>query len=317
MRLPQYLDGLALGHINGTAQLAFLLDRGVSVSLDANWMLGPAAGAAAAALAAERTRQHGLALVVARHMAHAGRIGAYTETMARRGIVALAFCNSPKHGHFVAPPGGRRGRVSSNPIAFAFPTGGEVVSADFATSAMPEGVIRLLRDRGQQAPEGTLLDGEGRATTDPNTFYAEPPGTALPLGGTLMGHKGFALGLMVEVLAGTLAGDAIEDSALKGNNLALIGIDPVATPAGDGFVRLAEELVAYVKSSEPVQAGVDVLVPGEKEQRQRALRRRSGIPIDDFTWGAIAERAARVGYELPPAAGVEASGATKRVVSHE
>jgi uncharacterized oxidoreductase len=242
---------------------------------------------------------HGMALVILRHAGHAGRIGAYTELMARRDVVGLAFCNSPISGHYVAPPGAREGRLATNPISYAFPAPGSPVVADFATSTMPEGAVRLLRDRGQAAPPDVLLDARGSPTADPHALYANPRGSLLPLGGARSGHKGFSLGLLVEVLAGTLAGDAVRDRSLRGNNLSFIGIDVRATPAGEAYPDLVDELVAYVRSAAPIDPERPVLIPGEKERNTRAARSAAGIPVDDFTWRQIAERAARVGYTLP------------------
>lgn len=300
MRLPQYLDAMASGQIDPAANISTVLDRGAVVTLDAHWMLGPAAGDIAARLAAERVRRHGIAMIILRHAAHVGRIGAYTESLAAEGIVGLAFCNSPIHGHYVPPPAAREGRLATNPIAFAIPTANGKISADFATSTLPEGVVRLLRDRRKPAPEGALLDAAGEPTTDANAFYADPPGTILPLGGRLSGHKGFALALLVEVLAGTLAGDLTTDRALKGNNLTLIGIDPGVTSAAGAFTDLTQNLVTYIRSARPINEGDTVMVPGDKETRTRLERAQTGIPVDDFTWQQIVDRARHVGIELAP-----------------
>jgi uncharacterized oxidoreductase len=47
-----------------------------------------------------------------------------------------------------------------------------------------------------------VLDGHGRSTTDPEVFYANPPGAILPIGG----HKGSGLSFFCEILAGSLTG---------------------------------------------------------------------------------------------------------------
>ncbi|MDB5058285.1 MAG: dehydrogenase [Chloroflexi bacterium] len=299
MRLPQYLDAIEAGEIDVDAPITPVLDRGSIVAFEANHAFGPVAGMAAAQVAAERAQSHGLSLVVMAHAGHAGRIGAYTGAIAEQGVLALAFCNSPVYGHFIAPPGSRTGRLATNPIAYGFPTLEGPVVADFATGSMPEGVVRLLRDRGNPAPPDMMLDARGEPTTDAGSLYTDPPGVILPLGGARNGHKGFALGLLVEVLAGTLAGDKITDPNLRGNNLTFICIDVRATPAAPHFQELAAELVAYVHAAAPIREDGRVMVPGEKEQRTRAERLRSGIPVDSFTWEGIASRAARLGVPLP------------------
>ncbi|GIT30031.1 MAG: hypothetical protein Ct9H300mP1_20770 [Planctomycetaceae bacterium] len=107
--------------------------------------------------------------------------GAYVQLAADRGLVALATCNSPIHGHFVLPAGGRQGRLATNPIAYAFPTDGDPILADFSTSVTPEGKIRVYRNRGESLPEGWVQDAEGQPTTDPDRFYGPPRGGILPL----------------------------------------------------------------------------------------------------------------------------------------
>ena len=73
---------------------------------------------------------------------------------------------------------------------------------DIATSATAEGKIQVARNKGETLPPGQVLDGAGAPTTDPERFYAEPPGAILPFGG----HKGSGLSFFCEVLAGYLAG---------------------------------------------------------------------------------------------------------------
>src|SRR5690349_15431834 len=79
MRLPQYLDLVDQRQIDPLAQTTTVADHGQVVFLDGHYAFGPVAAMAGATLAAERAGAHGVALVVLRHIGHAGRIGAYTE----------------------------------------------------------------------------------------------------------------------------------------------------------------------------------------------------------------------------------------------
>ena len=165
------------------------------------------------AVGAERAIREGIAIareertacVITRSCNHVGRLGAWVQIAADEGMLALATCNSPIHGHFVLPWGGREGRLATNPIAYAVPTGGDPVVADFSTSVAPEGKIRFYRNEGKSVPDGWILDADGKPTNDPNAFYGPPRGGILPLGAGA-GHKGFAVGLLVEILGSALAG---------------------------------------------------------------------------------------------------------------
>ena len=87
--------------------------------------------------------------MITRHCNHVGRLGAYVQHAAEEGMLAIATCNSPIHGHDVLPWGGRDGRLGTNPIAYAVPTGDLPVVADFSTSIAPEGKIRVPPQRGE------------------------------------------------------------------------------------------------------------------------------------------------------------------------
>src|SRR2546423_1027737 len=120
---------------------------------------------------------------------------------------ARAFVNAGRLGYQIAPFGGIDGRISTNPIAFAAPRRqGDPIMLDMTTSVVAEGKIRLAINQGKSVPEGWIIDPEGNPTTDPNAFKADPPGAILPLGGPAGAHKGFGLGIMVDLLAGTLSG---------------------------------------------------------------------------------------------------------------
>src|SRR5208283_5738186 len=122
-----------------------------------------------------------------------------------------------------------------------------------------------LRPTRANVPEGCLLDGQGQPTTDPQAFYASPPGAILPLGG----HKGFALGVIVEVLAGALSGGSCSRPGTKAvsNNLLAIVIDPPRLRARADFDQDLADFTAWVKSARTVAPDGEILMPGEPEHR--------------------------------------------------
>ena len=212
-------------------------------------------------------------------------------------MLALGTCNSPIHGHFVLPWGGREGRLGTNPIAYAVPTGGDPVVADFSTSVAPEGKIRFYRNEGKSVPDGWILDADGKPTNDPNAFYGPPRGGILPLGAGA-GHKGFAVGLLVEILGSALAGLSSRDPERFGNGVCFIVVDPSAFCPLEEFRRLMDETVAYIKSSPPAPGFDEVLVPGELEFRTRRQRQETGIPVDPATLESMREHGARLGVDV-------------------
>ena len=108
---------------------------------------------------------------------------------ARQGILIFikeqkTFANTDGAAQRVAPVGGKRPRLGTNPLCIGVPGGKDgPFILDFGTSATAEGKVRVKRIAGDEVPPGWILDPDGHPTTDPNQLYGEPPGTILPMGG--------------------------------------------------------------------------------------------------------------------------------------
>jgi uncharacterized oxidoreductase len=298
IRIPQYVNEIRKGEIHPAAPVVVARETETTAAVDCGWNFGQVGAMRAMEVAVAKARQHHTACVVAQRCGHIGRLGAFTEFAARHGFLALGFCNSPLHGHFVLPWGGREPRLATNPISFAFPAGsGDPIVADFSTASSPEGKIRVYRDRKKALPEGWIVDAEGKPSTDPASFYGPPMGAILPFGRE-SGYRGFALGLLVEVMGGALAGLNITVDQ-PGNGVGFIVIDASAFMPGEHFYELIEEMRRYVKSSKPAEGCEEVLMPGEPEARTSRERKQQGIPLDEATWEAILNSAHSLGVEWP------------------
>ena len=294
LRVPQYLDELQSGEIDGRARPVVTHRSDAFAVVDGRRAFGQVAALYAVEVATAGAAACGIGLATVCRAGHAGRIGSYVERIASTGSLALAFCSGPRGGHRVAPYGGVEGRLATNPIAFGFPGDRGPVVADFSTSTVPEGAVRRLRELGLAAPEGSLQDPDGIATTDPSVLYRDPPGTIRPLGGETFGHKGYALGLLVEVMTTVLAGEYAGDTSRFGNNLTLLVL------AGDERVAAAgSALAAYVRSSRPADATRPVLLPGEPERRARD--RGTDVDVDLPVWNALVALAHRHSVPIPEA----------------
>jgi LDH2 family malate/lactate/ureidoglycolate dehydrogenase len=209
--------------------------------------------------------------------------------------VGLAVCNGSPSGHWVAAFGGREGRISTNPIAMAWPVeGAHPVVADFSTAVTAEGVVRVHRDQGRRVPDGTLRDAAGRPTDDPAALYDEPRGAIQPLGGPL-GYRGTALALFVEVLTTLLNGDRVADTERKGTDMTMLAIAPQA-----GFGALASDLSAHIRSSIPLAPEAPVQMPGDREWA-RAASAPTSVRLATATWEALRRAAAAAGLDMPSA----------------
>jgi uncharacterized oxidoreductase len=292
IRIPQYLAEIESGIIDPGAEPEIVQTGAARLTVDGRRGFGQVVGMLMVEALVPVARATGIAMANGRHLGHTGRIGAYPEALAQAGLVGLAVCNGSPSGHWVAPFGGRDRRISTNPIAMSWPVDGQApVVADFSTATAPEGVIRVLRDRRAEAPEGYLRDAEGRPSRDPNVLYALPGGAIQPLGGAL-GYRGTALALFVEVLTTMLNDDAVDDRSRKGTDMTLVAIAPQP-----GFERLARGLSDHVRASPPLDPDRPVLMPGDREQA--AAETGALIRVDGPTWAAVVSAARRARLDVP------------------
>jgi uncharacterized oxidoreductase len=285
IRLPQYVAEILNGETDPVGRPVRRSAGPGRTELDAARSFGQVAGVEAADLAEAAAKATGLGLVTVHEAGHTGRIGAYAEQLGERGCLAVVVCSGARMGHRVAPFGGREARLATNPIAFGIPSSSDPIVGDFSTAVAPEGVIRVLRNLGMPAPDGTLLGPDGLPTTDPSVLYEDPPGTILPLGGMQLGHRGFGLGLLVEALATLLARDETDDEQRKGSNLAVLAISVDAE-----FASRTDRLIEYARSAEPIDPAVPVMLPGEREYRMR--RQSQSVLVDQRTWDQVTTFAA-------------------------
>jgi LDH2 family malate/lactate/ureidoglycolate dehydrogenase len=186
--------------------------------------------------------------------------------------------------------------LGTNPIAFAVPAGSfPTLVADFSTSSVAEGKVRIALRKGESVPHGWLIDRDGMATTDPNGLYEG--GSILCFGD----HKGYALSLLVEVLGGILSGadtPAFPDYRYMHNGVFLLAIQPEFFRPGDSYREAVDYLFAAVKGALPAHGSPGALIPGEPELHQKSIREQHGVPVDANTWAELVEVARDLSVSL-------------------
>jgi uncharacterized oxidoreductase len=289
--LRGYLAAIARGDLRLNQRLAVARDAGSLLVLDGSHGVGAVMGHAAMELGIARALRDGFSLVALRDSHHIGRIGAWAEQCAAAGLVSMHFVNVPAHAA-VAPFGGTRARLGTNPFAAGFPrAGAPPIIVDFATSRWAVGKVQVARRKGAAVPLGILLDATGRETADAAALYGPPPGALLPFGE----HKGFGLALACELLAGAVTGGLTQNgtpSEAITNSMLSVILSPAAL-GGAAYPQRLEALVTWV-TAEAEDAG-HVLLPGEPEERRRERLLADGITLDPVTWADMVEAAASVG----------------------
>lgn len=239
-----------------------------------------------------------MAAVGVKRSGHIGRLADYVEMASAQNMIALLFVNASGAGQWMAPWGGREPRLSTNPLAFACPAGTTPpISLDIATTTAPEGKVRVKRNRREPVPLGWIIDAQGEPTTDPEALYRAPRGTLLPMAG----HKGYALALMVEILAGILgrAGHVCAQPGPDFNGLFIIVLDIAHFLPPGVFQAEVDDLARYLRSSALAPGFSRILTPGEAEVLTERERAAKGIFIEEETWTQIVTAAHQLGVAGP------------------
>jgi uncharacterized oxidoreductase len=305
MRVPQYVSFLREGRLFAGAELTVLRETPAILAADAHWGLGQVQAYRVLERLAAKANAVGIAGGTLRQCGHIGRLGEYAEWAARRGLALFATVNSHGSGQRVAPPGGTKGRISTNPICLGAPTPTDPLILDFSTSACAEGKVRVAFQKGEPVPDGWLLDATGEPCTSPATLYGDPPGSLLPFGG-LQAYKGFGLGLLLDALAGGLSGGecsrADRPMLGRGNGVVFVVWDLDAFGGREHFLAEVGGLADFVRCT-PRRPGVDAItLPGDPERAVRRQRTVEGIPIADGTWLLLTRLADELKVPVPQVA---------------
>lgn len=296
--IPAYIRHLQAGLVVPNTRAKLVKDDGATLMFDGGRGYGRCVAGEAMTAAIARCRQTGVVALTLANAHHIGRVGAYGELATAAGLVSLHFVNVADHRAIVAPFRGTDARFVTNPVCIALPGTDRQppLLLDMATSAIAMGKVRVARNEGKPVPEGVLIDSAGQPTRDPNVMYREPHGALRPFGG----HKGYALAVVTELLAGALSGGPTIQPAnprMGGtiNNMLAVLIDPARLAGVDWLRREIDGFVDYVKASPPADPDEPVLVPGDPERIARAERSRTGIVVDATTWEEILQAGEQVG----------------------
>jgi LDH2 family malate/lactate/ureidoglycolate dehydrogenase len=251
-----------------------LRETAVSLAFDGGNNVGMLVLFHAAKAAIKKAATHGIALVSVTDAWMSGRSAYYVEMIAKAGLVAI---HTAAASPLVAPPGGIRSVLGTNPIAIAVPSSRGPIVLDMGTSAYMMTEVMLRERLGELLPEGVAIGPGGEPTTDPALARR---GALLPFGG----YKGFGLALMMQAL-GLLAGAS--SGAESDYGYLFIAFSPELIGPADAFERQVTELVERIKAT-PRQPEVDeIRIPSERAFRTRERLRVEGLEIDRLVLDAL------------------------------
>ncbi len=272
-RIEGCLRTLKAGKVVPHAEPTVAEGTGAIVRVDAGGGFANLAFARGLPALVHRARTLGMAAMVVNDCTHFSALWPEIEDITAEGLAGLAMCPSYST---VAPAGGARPLLGTNPFAFGWPRPGRPPYVfDFATSVAARGEIELRRRAGEPLPEGWAIDADGQPTTDAEAALG---GAMLAFGG----HKGSALSTMIELLAGAMIGDFTSDEALDflgSTSIAprhgelVLAFDPArfAGGRGDPFER-AERFLGAIE-------GQGARLPGQRRFEARSRSLKDGIAL--------------------------------------
>ncbi len=302
VRIPTYIGQILVGQMKPNAKIEIINENDVMAVLNGNLGVGQVIATRGMEIAIEKAKKSGVGMVSIFNCNHIGRMADYAIMALEHEMIGFVTANVGPTT-MVAPYGGAKGALGTNPLCYAIPTGNdEPIILDIATSVCAAGKVRVAHARGEQVPEGWLIDNEGLPTTDPSVIYDSPPGSILPFGREVA-YKGYGLGLVVDILSGALSGSGCGSNAHT-NGVFLMALDISNFRPIEEFKESVGRLVEECKST-PIAPGFvgihgekKVLIPGDLERIKEEKNRKTGVYVEETTWGRILKAAKDVGVDV-------------------
>lgn len=263
-RLPIYIRKINENLMTAHTEITPVNDSPIITTFDIHHGFGHIAMEKAASLCIGSAKKHGVKIIGIRNSNNFGAAGYYGKILTDHDMIGIIFGNSAPA---VAPTGGTKAILGTNPICFAFPTSQKEnpIILDMAISVAARGKIRLAARNGEKIPMGWALGNDGSPTDDPLEALK---GSLLPIGG----YKGYGLALAVDIIAGLLTGSAFgEDvnplnhpNAYSRHGHFMMALNPAFFMPMEEYKDKISRLVYEIKST-----GSNILLPGEQSNQNR------------------------------------------------
>jgi L-2-hydroxycarboxylate dehydrogenase (NAD+) len=314
-RLDLYYRLIKLGRIKVDGQTEIVHETPVSAVINAHEVAGQLSGYQAMRLAVQKAKQTGFGMVVTRNGNHYGIAGYYPMMAIKEGLLGISMTNADAT---VPPIFGKRAMLGTNPIAIGINARPCPFLLDMATSVVPSGKTEVYVKKEQPMPLGWALDRTGRETRDAaevnDVFQNKLCGGLLSLGGateTSGGHKGYGLGLMVEIFTGIFSGGCTSNFSGKNSgplislqnkfrvSSCFIAVDYGIFGDKSGIEDGLSEYLQQIRDSEKAEGHSRIYTHGEKELEARQERMINGILVNAATLAEIQKLCEELGIEGP------------------
>ncbi|MCL0044308.1 Ldh family oxidoreductase [Dehalococcoidia bacterium] len=272
-----YIGGIKDGKINAKPKIRVIQQSASTALMDGDGGLGMVVGHRAMKTAIEKATHSGAGFVAVTNSRHFGIAGYYACMALEYDMIGISMTNTTP---LMVPTYGSKAMIGSNPISFAAPTKrGSPFVLDIATSLVSAGKFEVAIRKSEEIPQGWGMGRNDQPTTDP--VEARNTRKFFPLGGqpNMASHKGYGLGVMVDILSGVLsgAGASVALQGTSGHFFGALRIDSFRSV--DDFKDMMDGMCDDLRAT-PTLPGYDrVLVPGDKEFEAKEDRLRNGIPL--------------------------------------
>jgi len=292
MRLPSYIGLISERVLDSKARPKITQSGVSSLIVDGRHGFGMFLGRETARAASTIAAKTGICLAIGKNLNHLGMLEYFSELPARDGFITIAMTNAHPT---VAYPGGKEATIGTNPISISIPSAEGPFNLDMAISKSSLGMIREAALEGRKIPDNIALDKEGNDTTDP---IAALTGSLLPFGGI----KGYALGMVVDILAGILSGSAAGKEVVTWNTdgkkwnsgLFLLSISPTFFIPMDHFEANVAQYLERNRTYSPLHR-----VPGDRRRQNLFNSQNNGLRIKAKTLDSLISLTKKTGLKFP------------------
>ena len=297
--VPAYLAQLESGKTASSGEPEIIVDNGSTLVLDGKKLPGQWVMIQALEIAFERIKKSPMTGIAIRNTANISCLATYARRAALEGYFAIVAASAPTNSA-VAPFGGASPVLSTNPFAIGIPGPDHPLLIDTSAAAVTNRAIERAERLGERLPFKGLVAADGKASDDPADFRSDPPGAIRPAGGDEAGHKGFALGLLVEALTSGLAGlGRSSDPKPAGNTVFLQLIDPAGFAGRDHLVREVGELASLCRGATPRVPDRPVRVPGDRAAALFLDQSARGVALHPEIMGLFTPCLEKYGIPVP------------------
>jgi delta1-piperideine-2-carboxylate reductase len=273
------------------SEFSLTKDSASTAQLEGNDALGYLVGLRATEIAIQKAKKTGVGVVGASNTWYTGMLSYYAEMAAAQDLVTIIASNATP---WVAPEGGARPILGTNPFCAGFPsTNGPPVIYDIGTSNIIHADVKLAQRLGRNLPEGAAINAMGEPTITPQDVWAG----ALTVWG---GHKGTGLSIVVQLL-GALAGSSALPPDLKDFGFFIMAVDPAMFRPMEDFKNEVDEFAKKMHECPPLPGANQLRMPFERSNGKRQATRASGvIEVEPEIVEKLRALAERMGHQQAP-----------------